>query len=177
MGPDGAADGADAFAADDDEPAADDRRAGVTDRARRGRQLGPPVSFRVEALHRRGISGDLQPAPADGVQVRAVRRGRQVIARNWNAGGVVPAGAVENLGRDDRPRGRAGGPPADNDNLVPHHRRRAGATPVVQCGPRTQAVWAWFRCSTRAEATPRTPPRGWKPPITHTVFWYDTIIA
>ena len=45
-------------------------------------------------------------------------------------------------------------------------------------GPSTQAVWAWFRCSTRAEATPDTMlPRGSKPPITHTVFWYDTIIA
>ena len=56
----------------------------------------------------------------------------------------------------------------------------AAPAPRAWCssGPSTQAVWAWFRCSTRAEATPSiSPPRGWKPPITHTVFWYDTIIA
>ena len=56
----------------------------------------------------------------------------------------------------------------------------AAPAPRAWCssGPSTQAVWDWFRCSTRAEAAPIISlPRGWKPPITHTVFWYDTIIA
>ena len=64
--PDGAEHGACAFTADDDQLAVDDRRAAVTDRTRHGPQLGPPAAVRVEALHRRGIGGDLQPAPADG---------------------------------------------------------------------------------------------------------------
>ena len=39
-------------------------------------------------------------------------------------------------------------------------------------------ISAWFRCSTRAEAIPDTSlPCSSRPPITHTVFWYDTIIA
>src|SRR5580693_6894937 len=133
--PDGAEHGAEALPTGDDQLAADDRRAGVADLARRGRQLDPPVSGRVEALHRRGIRAGLEPAPADGVQVRAVRNGRQVIPRNRDAGRVVPAGAVENLGGDDLRRGRAGGPPADHDDLVPHHRRRAGATRMVEFRP------------------------------------------
>src|SRR5260370_21418158 len=45
-------------------------------------------------------------------------------------------------------------------------------------GPSIHWFWAWSRYSTRAEATPDTwLPWGSKPPITHTVFRYDTIIA
>ena len=56
----------------------------------------------------------------------------------------------------------------------------AAPAPRAWCsaGASTQAVRFWFRWNTRAEATPMISlPRGSKPPITHTVFWYDTIIA
>src|SRR6516225_5620764 len=61
IGPDGAEHGAGALAAGDDQPAADERRAGVADLARRVLQLDPLVSGRVEPLHRRDIGGSLEP--------------------------------------------------------------------------------------------------------------------
>ena len=129
-------------AADGDQLAADDCRAEPAGSGRHGRQLGPLAGRRVEALHRRGVAGFGYLVPADGVQVGPVRRGRQVIARNRNGGGVVPARAVENLCGLDQLLGCAG-PPADDDDLVPHHRRRAGRARMMQwqgrrssgCGP------------------------------------------
>ena len=55
------------------------------------------------------LAADLQLAPADDVHVLPVRRGRQVIARNRQGRGVVPAGAVEDLGGRDILGGSAAG--------------------------------------------------------------------
>ena len=131
VGLDGAGDAGGRFAADDDQLAIDDGGAGAADRLRHGRQGGPPVGFRVVALHGVGVAAGGELAAADGVEVAGVGGDGEVVAGHRDVGGVAPAGAVVDLGLGDQLLGVAGAS-AHDDDLVADHRGAAGAARVTQ---------------------------------------------
>ena len=132
VGPDGVEDAERVLPAEGDYLAVNVHRAHVTVRGRQGGQLGPLAGRRVEALQMIVVGGGLEIAPADGVRVGPIRHRPQVITRERDAGGIVPALAVEHFGLLDVPHDLAAGPPAKNDELVTHHHRRAGRPRMMQ---------------------------------------------
>ena len=85
--------------------------------------------MRVVALERLRVLVRRQRASADGVEVAAVGRRAEVLARGRDVGLVGPPLAVEDLGlRDELALGLA----ADDDDLVAHDGGRGSGTLVVQ---------------------------------------------